>query len=97
MAVGAAKTVAAGYVSAAATTAFERALELCGGNESKAERSEVLSGRKLNYLSRKAAKARELGEQLVTIAQQTRQRQPRDCIYAAGQRAAVAGRIRTCA
>jgi class 3 adenylate cyclase/tetratricopeptide (TPR) repeat protein len=72
MAVGAANSVAAGYGSLTATHAFERALELCARDQSEPELFEVRSGLLLNYLSQKPAKARELGERLVTIAEHTR-------------------------
>jgi len=72
MAVGATNSVADAYGSQGATRAYERALELCAGDPSKPELFDVLSGLLLNYLQRKSTKARELGEQLVTIAEQAR-------------------------
>jgi tetratricopeptide (TPR) repeat protein len=72
MGVGAANSVAAGYGSPIATHAFERALELCTRDRSQPESFEVLSGLLLNYVPREPTKARRLGEQLVGIAETTR-------------------------
>jgi tetratricopeptide (TPR) repeat protein len=72
IAVGAANSVTGSYGSPAATHAFERALELCARDDGQVELFEVLSGLLLNYLPRKTTKARELGEQLVEIAEHSR-------------------------
>jgi len=72
IALGAANSVTGSYGSLAATHAFERALELCARDHSKVELFEVLSGLLLNYLPRETTKARELAEQLVAIAEHSR-------------------------
>ena len=69
LAVGASNSVAGGYGSPIAIRALERALKICGENGGKVELFEVLTGLLLNYLPRNLAKSREVGEQLVKLAQ----------------------------
>jgi class 3 adenylate cyclase/tetratricopeptide (TPR) repeat protein len=71
LAIGASNSVAGSYGSPVAIGAFERAFELCRGDESKGELFEVLVGLLLNNLPRDLAKPRELGERLVAIAQRS--------------------------
>jgi hypothetical protein len=71
MAVGASVSVAGGYGSPRAIRALERALKICSRDGSKVELFRVLVGLLLNYLPRNLAKSREVGEQLVVIAQRS--------------------------